>query len=201
MALIFLDRQHAGKPGRRASDRGATFDADGDGQIDIWESEAMMTPKYLLAAEERLIELGHNVMCISDGWYSARHERCNMYQQGMRGPFVYVAAHLNAGSQNRADYGAVFYDYRSNTGPELSMYVAVRLKNACPELDGGVKLIPADPDNWTKNAYNTIAGVAATAICFEPCFVDYDGHKPLLTDEGMRRIGTALAEGINDWLE
>lgn len=201
MALIFLDRQHAGKPGRKAADRGATFDADGDGHIDVWESEAMMTPKYLLAAEERLIELGHDVICISDGWYSDRHERCNAYQQRTNDHCIYVAAHLNAGSQNRADYGAVFYDYRSGSGPELSTHIGVRLKNACPELGGGVKLIPADPDNWTKNAYNTIAGVAATAICFEPCFVDYDGHKTLLNNEGMNRIGVALAEGINDWLE
>jgi N-acetylmuramoyl-L-alanine amidase len=201
MALIFLDRQHAGKPGRKASDRGAVFDADGDGEIAVWESEAMMTPKYLLAAEERLIELGHDVICISDGWYSDRHARCNEYQNSAEGPCAYVSAHLNAGSGNQADYGAVFYDYRSTGGPDMATSIAVKLKNACPELEGGVKVIASTPDNWTKNAYNTIAGVAATAICFEPCFVDYDGHKPLLTDEGMERIGVALAEGLHDWLE
>jgi N-acetylmuramoyl-L-alanine amidase len=201
MGLVFLDRQHAGKLGRRMSDRGAAVDVDDDGQIEVWESEAMLTPKYLLAAETRLIELGHDVICLSDGWYSDRHDRCNEYVRNYRGPKVYVSAHLNAGSKNQADYGAVFYDWRSTTGQECATYISICLRDACPELTGGVKVIQSRPDNWTKNAYNTIAGVSVTAICFEPFFMDFAGHRPLLSDAGLARVGVALAEGLNDWLE
>ena len=38
--LIFLDRQHSGKP-KRVSDRGAGQDLDGDGVISWEEKEAM----------------------------------------------------------------------------------------------------------------------------------------------------------------
>ena len=95
----------------------------------------------------------------------------------------------------------VFYDWRSTAGPECAEHIAAKLQDACPELTGGAKVIECRPDNWTKNAYNTIAGVSATAICFEPFFMDFAGHRPLLSDAGLARVGIALAEGINDWLE
>lgn len=199
MALIFLDRQHAGKPGRKVSDRGAQADLDGDGKIEVHEREAMLTPKYLLNAEERLLELGHDVITLSDGWYSERHNRVNRYSQGVSGPKVYVAAHINAGG---GDYGAVFYDSRSSSGPKLAQKIAIKMKNACPEIDGGIKIIPAKPDDWTLHANNTIRGVGSpVAICFEPCFIDNDTHKVLLTEAGLSRIGIALAEGIHSWVE
>jgi len=199
MATVFLDRQHAGKPGRNASDRGASADLDGDGSVGSHEKEAMLTPKYLLHAEERLLDLGHDVITLSDGWYSQRHARVNTYSGQTAGSKVYVSAHLNAGG---GEYGAVFYDHRSRSGPKLAQEIALKLKAACPEIGGGIKVIPAQPDDWTVNAYNTVRGVQSpVAVCFEPCFIDTDSHHALLTDSGLSRIGKALADGIHAWAE
>ena len=161
------------------------------------EREAMLTPKYLLHAEERLLNLGHDVVTLSDGWYSQRHERVNKYSDGVSGPKVYVAAHLNAGGGN---YGAVFYDHRSSSGPKLAQEIALKLKEACPEIEGGVKIIPAKPDDWTSHAFNTVRGVGSpSTVCFEPCFLDTTSHQPLLSGDGLQRIGRALADGIHAW--
>ena len=198
MALIFLDRQHTGKPGRKASDRGAEADLDGDGKVEVHEREAMLTPKYLLHAEERLIELGHDVITLSDGWYSERHDRVNRYSERVSGSKIYIAAHLNAGGGN---YGALFYDSRSSSGAKLGQEIALKMKHTCPELEGGIKVIPAKPGDWTVHALNTIRGVGSpVALCFEPCFIDNDTHRYMLTDEGLSRIGVALADGIDEWL-
>tara|TARA_R110000824_G_scaffold116395_3_gene267779 strand:+ start:258 stop:863 length:606 start_codon:yes stop_codon:yes gene_type:complete len=198
MALIFFDRQHAGKPGSKVGDRGAQADLDGDGKIESHEREAMLTPRYLLYAEERLLDLGHDVITLSDGWYSERHNRVNRYSGLASGKQVYVAAHLNAGGGN---YGAVFYDHRSVSGPRLARDIALKLKSACPEIEGGVKVIPAKPDDWTSHAFNTIRNVhSPVSVCFEPCFVDNDIHHVLLTDDGLSKIGRALADGIHSWL-
>ena len=197
MALIFLDRQHAGKPGRKVGDRGAQADLDGDGKIEVHEREAMLTPSYLLHAETRLLELGHDVITLSDGWYSERHNRVNRYSDAYSGAKVYIAAHLNAGG---GDYGALFYDHRSSNGPKLAQKIALLMKHSFPELGGGVKIIPAKPNDWTRNALNTIGNVGSpVAICFEPCFIDTDSHQILLTKEGLARLGKVLADGIHAW--
>jgi len=197
MALIFLDRQHAGKPGRKVGDRGAQADLDGDGKIEVHEREAMLTPSYLLHAETRLLELGHDVITLSDGWYSERHARVNRYSDAYSGAKVYIAAHLNAGGGN---YGALFYDARSYVGPKLSQHIALKLKAACPEIEGGIKIFPAKSNDWTRHALNTIGNVGSpVAICFEPCFIDTDSHQVLLTKEGLAKLGKALADGIHAW--
>lgn len=198
MAIVFLDRQHAGKPGK-LNDRGAAADLDGDGKKEIHELEAMRTPLYLLQAEQRLISHGHKVITLSDGWYSDRHKRVNSYANKVGGRAIYVAAHLNAGG---GSYGVVFYDHRSQNGQKLSEKIAARLEATCPELTRGVKTRAANPADGTKNAYYTIKGIGTpVAICFEPCFMDTPEHQGLLEGEGLVRIGYALADGINDWLE
>jgi hypothetical protein len=199
MALIFLDRQHAGKPGRKG-DRGAAADLDEDGKIETWENEAQLTPRYMLHIEERLIgEYGYDVITLSDGWYSDRHARVNKIASNTTEPMVYCACHLNAGGGN---YGAVFYDYRSSSGPKLANYIALALKDACPELTGGVKLLSANSGDWTKHAYNTISGVQRpVGLCLEPCFMDNETHRAMLTEEGLKRIGVAVADGIHTWIE
>ena len=199
MAVVYLDRQHSGKPGRRVGDRGATADLDGDGVAEVHEREALLTPVYLHHCEIRLLEYGHAVIPISDGWYSERHGRVNKYAgtfpKGV--PQVYVAAHLNAGGGN---YAAMFYDHRSRRGPELSARIASELRLVAPELSD-VRCIAAKPDNWTRSAWGTIAGVIQpVSICAEPAFVDTAAHQDLLSSpEGLRSIGYALADGIHRW--
>ena len=200
MALIFLDRQHSGNPGRRSS-LGAVNDLDGDGKKEIHEAEAIWTARYLLACEIRLRQLGHDVIPISDGRYFERHDRANIYQKG--GELgIYIAAHLNAGlSRGGIGYGAMFYDYRSSKGPILARAICEQLKAYCPELQDKAKAIAATPENWTKNAFYTIRGVRAIGICAEPCFIDSPAHKPLFSQKGMRQIGEAIAEGIQNFTD
>ena len=191
---VYLSRDHSGKPGRASGDRGASADLDGSGTIESDEREANLTPRYLFAAEMALLEAGHRVIPISDGWYSERARRVNQYAGSFQGPQVYVAAHLNAGGGR---YGAIFYDHRSRTGPTLAQYIAKELRLVAPELSE-VKAIAAKPDGWTRNAYGTIGGVVQpVTICFEPCFIDCPDHAELLTENGLTALGHALAHGIN----
>jgi len=194
--VVYLDRQHSGKPGRKAGDRGAAVDLDGDGTIGIDEREAMLTARYLLACEAALLEAGHTVIPISDGWYSDRHARVNQYAGGFDCQQVYVAAHLNAG---KGDYGAVFWDHRSRSGPELASRIARQIRMVAPEING-VKTIAAKPDDWTRAAFATIAGVVQpVAICFEPFFMDQPSHADLSSRSGLAAIGRGLAAGIDAW--
>lgn len=202
MAVVYLDRQHAGKPGRRSRDRGSAVDMDLSGAIEADELEAMLTAQYLLACELALIDAGHIVIPISDGWYSDRHSRVNQYAgtfSASQGPQIYVAAHLNAGWAGREGngYGAIFYDQRSRRGPVLALEVARKLRPVAPELSE-VKQIAAGPEGWTRPAYGTLSGVVQpVTICFEPAFMDCPAHADLLAAEGLRLIGRALAAGIN----
>jgi len=198
--VVYLDRQHSGKPGRKARDTGASFDIDGDGSISIHEQEALLTPRYLWAAELALREMGHTVIPISDGSYGDRHRRVNAYAGTFptSTPQFYISAHLNAGWSGNpgSAYGAIFYDHRSRSGPELASRVAKQLRMVAPELNG-VKCIAARPDDWTKNAWATIQVQQPIALCFEPAFIDCPEHSEILTPEGLAAIGRSLAAGIN----
>jgi hypothetical protein len=79
--LIFLDRQHAGKP-NRLSDRGAGLDLNDNGRVDWWEKEAIWTGILSIELELLFLEMGYDVLPISDGKYSDRHKRVNEYSKG-----------------------------------------------------------------------------------------------------------------------
>ena len=194
-AVVYLDRQHSGKPGRPA-DRGAAVDLDGDGKIQRDEQEAALTARYLLACELALLEMGHTVIPISDGGYNERHARVNQYAGTFKAgrTQLYLAGHLNAGG---GDYGMLGHDYRSRSGPELASRIARQLRQVAPELNG-VKCIEARPDNWTRNMYATISGVTQPiGLCHEPCFMDQPSHADLLTAAGLSTIGRAIAAGVD----
>ena len=186
--MIFLDRQHLGKPNR--------WNDEGAKNAEV--TETYLTTQYIFACENHLRMHGFDVCVLSDGWYSARHRRVNEYAANVSGQCVYVACHINAGS---GDYGASFYDHRSASGSSLAHSVNLRLQNACPELQS-VKSIASSPDDWTQNAYNTIKGVGRpVALCFEPLFIDCPAHASLTSPQGIRRVGIALAEGIIYYLQ
>ena len=194
-AVVYLDRQHSGKPGK-PSDRGAAVDLDGDGKIQRDEQEAALTARYLLACELALLEMGHTVIPISDGNYNERHARVNQYAGSFKAgrPQLYLAAHLNCG---KGSYGLLGYDYRSRSGPELASRIGRQLRQVAPELNG-VKCIEARPDNWTRNMYATISGVTQPiGLCLEPCFMDQPSHADLLTAAGLSTIGRAIAAGVD----
>lgn len=185
MPLVFLDRQHSGRWGDRRGDLGATAPSG--------RREALLTPLYLYAAELRLRELGHEVLPISHGTYAQRHAWANEIAEGYAGRSAYVAAHINAGG---GDYGLVCYDHRSgaSNGPALAAAVA-RILQA--QMGIVVRAERASPSSWSS-AYGTISTLRRpVGLCFEPYFIDT--HQAFSTEEGLERIGRALAEGIHAW--
>lgn len=192
MALVALDRQHVGKP-HKPGDLGAVCKSR-----ESWE--AYLTADYLLAAEKELRRLGHDVLPMSDGSYSARHKRFNAYAARYMGPSCYIAAHCNAGG---GDYGAAFFDSRSQLGERLSVRLKTEFNDELPEI-GRFRIIKSRPGDWTAHAFNTISGVwegPACGICLEPVFLDCDRHADLLDAAGLRRIGISLARAIDAWAD
>lgn len=193
--LVILDRQHSGQINRLDS-LGAVADLDGSGEASIHEAEAFWTGYLSMSIELNLRQNDIHVIPISDGSYPERHSRVNEYAARYSGPVVYIALHLNAGG---GDYGAMFYDHRSGAGADLSDHIAEAMEANLPEIRT-VKKIPCSPADWTKNAYYTIKGVGRpVAICSEPLFIDCEQHQQLLTQDGIQRLGFAMAQGIKKW--
>jgi len=191
--LIFIDRQHAGKP-KRPSDRGAGQDLDGDGKVSWWEKEAIWTGKLAIELEILLLEMGYDVIPLSDGSYQTRHARVNNYAMG-NPDCIYLALHLNAGG---GDYGSFFYYHGSIKGKDLAGHMADSLHQYLGGLENA-RAIPCQADNWTKNAFHTIKGVVRpVAICCEPIFMDT--HKQYLTDDGIKQIALGIAQRIKSWV-
>jgi N-acetylmuramoyl-L-alanine amidase len=163
--------------------------------VEVFEQEANLTPTIALHAMARLVELGHHVIVLSDGDYADRHKRVNRYAAG-RSDTVYCALHLNAGG---GSWGLWFFDYRSQRGPALARAIAKAHEDTIDELNGDCRAVPCKADGWTKNAFYTIKGVDPVAICCEPAFLDQPSHATLFDHKGLRRLGTALAEGIHAW--
>jgi N-acetylmuramoyl-L-alanine amidase len=190
--VIYIDVQHIGKP-NRTRDMGASI---GDAPE---QTEAYWTSLYAFYMEMHLRSLGYAVFRLSDGTYRSRHERVNLYEDTIAGdgPSVYIACHINAGG-GRGSYGAMFYDYRSTNGSNLADAISETMQ-ALPHL-ATVKKIPADPSDWTRNAYHTIKGVnRPVSICAEPFFIDNELHQEYMTLDMIKLIGREMANGIHLW--
>jgi len=182
--LVFLDRQHVGKP-NKWNDSGATDEA---GNLEV-----MLTARYIYWAEVRLRQLGVDVCILSDGGYYERHKRVNDYTRDRERQACYVACHVNAGG---GDYSVCFYDYRSTSaGKDLAREISKAVK----PIVGTSKSMECSHFDWTRNAFATIKSVRPPAICFEPFFIDRFEHSHLKTEAGLQKIGFALADGIHRW--
>lgn len=192
--IIFIDRQHSGKP-NRITDRGASFDLNQDGTISTEEQEAIWTGRIAIELEIILLGMGFRVLPISDGTYSQRHQRVNSYvSQIQDSEYVYLALHLNSGG---GDYSSFFHHYSSTKGSSLAKFMANEMEASFPEIKDH-RAIKASPSDWTKNAWNTIKGVGKpVAICCEPLFMDT--HWKLLKPENIQKIALAMARGIAEW--
>lgn len=194
--IVFIDRQHAGQP-KKIDSRGAVYDLNDDGKRTPNEMEAILTGFMALELEIELLDLGIQVIPISDGSYKERHARVNEYAKMHPGvKTVYLALHFNAGG---GTYGAYFYDYRSEAGKALAQSICSQADKLLPELKSN-KFIAASNDDWTKNAFFCIAGIGApVALCLEPAFIDTLAHQQLFTMAGLKRIAHAVACGIMEW--
>lgn len=174
--IVALDIQHAGKPGAWR-DRGAVW--DGVEEVDL-------TRAYAFAAEHVLRRRGVDVVVLSDGEYSTRWSRTNMYD-----PACYIACHANAGLGGRAGQrGEVYHWPGSSQGMPLAAEIAGRMTRLWP-----TRALAASTDR----VQNTIRGVQAPAICFEPAFLDAGDNGARWLVAHADDIGTALAEGILAW--
>ena len=196
--LIGIDRQHTGQAGKHINSVGAAKDIDGNGTADHYEAEAIWTARYGLQLEIELRGMGYHPLPISDGSYQQRADRFNYYATHYDGDACYVALHCNAGG---GDYSVFFYDYRSSEGKRLAQAMADQMAIMCPYI-AGHNIRAARPDDWTKNAFYTIKNVGnPVAICAEPLFLDNVKHRRYLTQAGMLQIGTAIAKGIDQWIQ
>ena len=62
----------------------------------------------------------------------------------------------------------------------------------------------ATADNAWRRGLTTIKGIYAgpaniSGVCFEPCFIDNPDHHKLLTNDGGKMIGAAIAAGLIRW--
>lgn len=185
MATIVLERGHHGKI---RDDRGATH----AGFV-----EEVLVREYLRHTEDRLRELGHRPVIQSshpEAMYAMRQARADRYK-----PAAYVACHINAG---RGDYGAALYDGRSGWGAKLADHVANRLRFACPELARSLARPTLPGFERAQNVIDRIyASKTACGLVYEPGFIDRPEHFPLWTPSGLRRVGIALADGIDAYVK
>lgn len=200
MLGLILDIQHAGKPSR-PGDLGASADLDGDGVVERDEHEARLTPLYAAACRAHAAQDGVKVLWIDGGEYPARHKMAvELAKSDPSRRWLYVACHLNAGGGN---YGLVIADKRSAAGRVAAGFVADAL-GKLPELSRTiVGTTDAEGSDWPR-AWSTVRGIYdgpwnLSGICFEPCFMDQPAHRPLLTAEGLARIGEALYRGASAW--
>lgn len=184
-----------GHAGKAVPEPGSGTDVDGDGRIGAEEQERSLCLRYAAAAHERLLALGHDVLVLSDGSYSARDARVDAW-----GPDAHVHAHLDSRPRAR---GKVFHDPRSPgpRGPAAARAVCAALDRLVPEAapaqalpatdaqtPGGARLVALDgSDPWV-------------ALVYEPLRTE-DVARWRASGE-LRRIddvGFALAEGLHAW--
>jgi len=199
--LVILDRQH----GYKAGDQwiaGACADIDGDGVLEDWEQEARLTYRYIQYAAEYLIGKGHSVLIIDSGRYPTRHGQANARARLEDDRVAYVACHLNAGG---GDYSLVLYDERSRGGETLARAIQKHTETIVADYNKR-KIRSCTTEAW-KNGYYTIKGIYhgpnnLSGVCYEPLFMDNVEHQKLLqTEEGIKAIGIALADGCLAWGE
>ncbi len=198
--IAILDIQHLGGPNPRSL--GASFDLNGDGSIEQHEHEARLTPYYAAACSYVLALQGIPVALepVQPSSYVQRHHRAiQLAKMFPSQPVAYIACHINAGG---GDYAACFHHGDRPNDVSLCTHVADNLR-PFPELSRSL-VFPALVNDWTKRARFCLSGLAdappnLSALVLEPCFIDQPHHRDLLTGEGLRRIGGALAAGIISW--
>lgn len=183
--LVCLDAQHSlatGHLGARHADL----------------SEARLIRVYAQHTARRLVELGHDVVLITEGDYPLRHAAVN----GL-GPDVYVACHVNAGV---GDYALGLVLSGEHTG--LCRAVVDRMSEEPEIRRGRYGLLSSSHQAgnrvgsliaWGTRGTICIDGARCPSIIFEPGFIDSSEHAPLWEPEGLRRVGEALAEGLDRW--
>ncbi len=184
MARVALTIGHAGRPSK-AGDRGAAFGG---------REEVEVAARYVLAMDQELRRLGVECLPLMGGGYAEHWALADGW-----GADVYLNCHVNAGG---GDYAAIFFDHRSAKGAALARAVAGEMTRALPWAARDIACRPdtngAPRDGDFSEAFATIAGVRAVALCLEPYFLD--GPRRLAFLGQLDSVGQAVARGIAAWL-
>ena len=180
MGHVVLDLGHVGETGGRPPAKHGPFRED----------ECVV--RYAAVAYKHLVQAGHAVSIAGAGLYANRRAMASY------GADLYVACHANMGGD---DYGLVLHDHRSTLGARTAGIIAESLLQEWGGTVSKVKALPTRNDDWTSNAHSLISSIYRSprchAVVFEPGFLDSDRHRIMWSDEGLNRIGIALARGIN----
>ena len=201
MAHVYMRIGHLGKPSPHDNDRGAWSPV-----ADAWESD--LTIHAAAAAVPVLQDAGHEVtvwpVLAAPTYYGQDHARVVRESEDARRS-VYVQWHADVGE--RVSWVGPYHDHRSTWGRDCSQKIAEAWRQEwAAELGGHFTAIvkAATPEDWTAHAYNTISGVYSSrhafGLCLEVARMDNPAHAPLLTPDGLRRIGTSTAEGLVAYL-
>lgn len=164
--------------------------------------ERALVRAYLGECRARLLSAGLMVEVYDPeiSTYEAIHYLARQRAKAAGVPALYIAGHVNAGG---GDYGLVGCDARSARGYEAAQVVARHLRAACPEVSR-VQVAPLTPGcAISPRGFDCIDGVGApgspsclSGLLLEPGFIDQPRHAALWTEDGLRRLGYALADGI-----
>lgn len=185
--IVAVTIGHAGRPSK-LKDRGAVYE-----NIE----EVTLVRRYTDALDQHLRKLGHDCILLSDGPYSDQWARADAY-----GAQVYLNCHVNAGG---GDHALLLHDHRSVRGMSLAESIVPYLSSVFgPASSLKVKVAPCRPDtNGTprdadySEAFGTISGVRAVALCLEPYFIDGPRRAKFITE--LPAFGQAIAMGIDAW--
>lgn len=205
---IYLHIQHRPWSG----DYGAVADLDGDGKIEEGERETDMVRGYVSHCARCLALERLQVAVIDpardDTWprrYSAVHASLQPHTG------VYVACHANAGG---GDYGLVQHDTRSRLGEATARVMAYHLGELAELASAKVRGVYDDRytrvgsewrdemgrRSWLYRGFGCIKGIYPHrnihAVLVEPFFLDRHEHHELATEDGLKRVGEAVAAGL-----
>lgn len=189
MALVALDLGHVGRTGGRAA---ASIDG---------VREDLIVVRYAMIAAGMIMAAGHEVAILGHDRYRDRA------LWAARNSDVYVACHANAGA---GTYGLVLHDHRSRYGRDCADQIAGELEMEWPGVLSGARVVAAREsdsdgyDHWTAAAFSLISPVYPGRPCgvvYEPGFIDQIHHAEMWTNDGLDRIGRALARGVLAFLE
>lgn len=180
--IIALDVGHMGK---RSSpkDRGA---------VNGIYREANFALQYSVTAWKILENFGHTTFLLCYNNYSNRLEFCDLVKAD-----IHVHCHINSAENKNADYGLVKYREDGNADNArichaVSRHLQEQLGPVISKVD--VKTLSKEERGFDCLKSNI------PSILYEPLFIQNDDHLNfLLSEDGLVKIGTALANAINEW--
>jgi len=193
MGIVYLDVGHRGDHSPNLGGVAAGY------------TEGRLNLIYAAVAQWRLIELGHEVfMPVATSSYEQRAAQAiELAKQNPAAKVANIQCHINnSGGSGPNDYSLQCFHYLRPNDRLLGEAIATEflyspIRRALNRM--------ATLGEWPGPHYCLRGFDKApdnlSAIITEPCFICNEHHRAqMLNTEGLRRIGLALADGIDHWL-